>query len=110
MNPLWEGGLAKEVLIQLYAHFTVHIALCGAVLLCRIMLNGLWNILFECQIPKGGVYCRAVMVGMVTIPVLDPFLSSEATRAGFWQPDVRSEPLVPLLSALSSTAPCSTRQ
>lgn len=56
------------------------------------------------------MYCRAVKVSVAFIPILDPFLRSAATKAGFWQPAVRSEPLAPLLSPLSSTAPFSTRQ
>lgn len=66
--------------------------------------------LCEYKIPRGWIHCRTVVVSMAFIPVLDAFLNSEATRAGFWQPVVLSEPLVLLLSALSSTAPCSTKQ
>lgn len=51
-----------------------------------------------------------VLVCAGFVPVLDAFLSSEATSAGFWQPLVLSEPLLLPLSGLSSTAPFSTKQ
>lgn len=76
---------------------------------CCFTMMHILEVVLQYKVPSGWINCWTAVVIVLFIPVLDAFFSSEATRAGFWQPAVLSEPLVALLSALSSTAPCSTK-